>query len=286
MRFEILRDRGTVPAFFAKKPIFRASFHSIIRSFLDEAVSRQDIRPPERVPLHRRGLRHQIPDLAGRRGYLFGQLAGRDHGILRGRRIVHSFVECRLIVCLATYLLAPGRNDAVHATIELLGRSSLLVSRLPVGLPLERSRHPEVSHRALARGHRQGRQGGLFAEGAAVPAHVYVDSGPTGLQVVQLLVEALQFRRRSQQNVLLVVEGVQPIVRARSSHVTYAEDRVRDHLGIRIPWIARYLRLLAALLLIQHHVHQTLQIRGVHLVRVSQLDLDESARAREIFTFA
>lgn len=39
-----------------------------------EAVPRQDVCPPKRVPLHRRGLRHQAPSvaLAGRRGYLFG----------------------------------------------------------------------------------------------------------------------------------------------------------------------------------------------------------------------
>jgi len=259
---------------------FHASFYSIIQLFLDEAVSRQDIRSPERVPLYRCGLRHQRPNLAGRRRYLLGQFAGRDHGVLRGWRIVHAFVQCRLIVCLIIYLLALGRNDAIHATIEFFGRSSFLVSRLPVGLPLERSRHPEVSHRTLARGHRQGRRDSFLAEGAAVSTHVYVDSRSTALQVVQLLVEALQFRRCSQQDSLVVVEGVQPIVWTQP-HVAHAENRMRDYLGIRISGIARYLRLLAGLLLIQHRVHQTLQIRGVHLVRVSQLDLDKSTRARE-----
>jgi len=180
------------------RPIFRALF-------LAEAVARQNVCPPEGIPLHGGGLRHQNPtsDLAGRRGYLFGQLARRDHGVLGGGRIVHLVKRC---VHPADDLV-PREIDA---TIELLGRSCLLVMPcFPIGLPVEGSRDPEVAQCTLARG-RRGRDGRL-SERPAVSSHVHVDFGPAALQVVQLLVESLQLRW-TQQDTLVVVEGVQAII--------------------------------------------------------------------------
>lgn len=254
---------------------------SVKRSLLlDEAVSGQDVGPPERVPLHRRGLRHQrsSADLAGRRRYLLRQLAGRDHGVLRGGRVVGR-VGDRLAD------LPVPQNDPVDARIELLGRSgALLVPRtLPVGLALEGPRDPEIPDRTLARG-RRGRDNGLLAEGAAVSAHVHVDPRPAALQVVQLLVPEARQLRRIQQDALVVVGvegGVEAVIRAQT-HVPHTENRVRDHLGMRITVVRRLLLIgLLLLLLLQHRAHQTLQIRGVHLVGALQFDLEESASETE-----